>query len=440
MKRKNIFLILWLLLLLALTGCSGATIDKLYSLPKRTDAYHDLQVVIDGAMGGLAYSAPLSGENQQVVQMVDLDGDGQQEYLLYAKGGSELSLKILIFQKTPEGFIHADTIAHNGTGFAQVEYVQMDNIAGTEIVVGYQLSEQLPRTVSVYTFARGKAEQLVSANYTKFLTSDVDGDGRTELFLIRPGQTGADNGVAELYGMENGVMERSNESTISAPVDKLKRIIVGKLQDADTGVYVASAVDESSLVTDVFTCLDGKLTNVVQANDSGTNVQTLRNYYVYADDIDDDGIVELPALITMLPVNDSPTTDRHDLIRWYTMSSAGKQTSKRYTYHSFVEGWYMELDSAWATRLSVQRSGSSYEFYIWDKAGVEAEKIFTLYSQATQSRDDQSRSEGQFALLKTDVMQYTALLEEAAAKYGITQENLIRNFHLIQQDWKTGEI
>jgi len=88
MKLKKYILCLWVLTLAFLTGCSVTTVEEMYALPKRTDAYHDLQTVIDKAMSGLSYSAPLSGEYQQPVQMVDLDGDTVPEYLLFAKGAA----------------------------------------------------------------------------------------------------------------------------------------------------------------------------------------------------------------------------------------------------------------------------------------------------------------------------------------------------------------
>ena len=55
------------------------SVDDLYCLPKRSEAYTNLQNEIDRVMSGLEYSAPISGEHQQTVQMADLDGDGQIE-------------------------------------------------------------------------------------------------------------------------------------------------------------------------------------------------------------------------------------------------------------------------------------------------------------------------------------------------------------------------
>lgn len=437
--KKQIRIWLLLVAVLFLSGCSIRTVEQMYQLPKRSEVYNNLQSVIDGAMTNMEYCAPLTGENQQTVQTADLDGDGALEYLVFAKGASERPLRILIFRQSEDAFIHTCTVESNGTAFDQVEYVQMDGLGGVELVVGRQLSDQLLRSVSVYNFTGGEAEQLLSANYTKFLTVDLDADNLSELFVLRPGQTDTDRGVAELYGVEKGVMERSNEVSMSEPVGNLKRIVAGKLHDGEAAIYAASAVEDTALITDVYAYLDGMLKNVSLSNESGTSVKTLRNYYVYADDIDNDGIVELPLLINMQPLESGRMTDRHDLIRWYAMKSDGTEVDKLYTYHNFVGGWYMELRSEWAYRLTVDALGNENAFHIWSEDYERASKVVTIYTLTGQNKEEQATQDGRFVLLKTDSVIYAAKLESAAQAYGLTQETVVRDFYLIQQDWKTGE-
>ena len=96
-------IILILALSALLTGCNMPTVDQLYCLPKRYSADSNLQQVIDEAMEDLQYCAPISGNNQQTVQSADLDGDGKDEYLLFAKDNSEKPLKILIFSEIALG-------------------------------------------------------------------------------------------------------------------------------------------------------------------------------------------------------------------------------------------------------------------------------------------------------------------------------------------------
>ncbi len=61
MKRKIwVVGVLTLLLTLVLSGCFVKTVDELYTLPKHSDEYNDLQNAIDGLMAqGAAYSAPV---------------------------------------------------------------------------------------------------------------------------------------------------------------------------------------------------------------------------------------------------------------------------------------------------------------------------------------------------------------------------------------------
>ena len=437
--RRRIVLCMLLAVVLLLCGCSVTTVDQLYQLPKRSQEYNDLQSAIDSAMSDLSYSAPLAGENQQNVQMADLDGDGEQEYLLFAKSTQEKPMRILVFKEIDGTFVNVDTVECNGSAFDQVEYVNMDSRGGVEVIVGRQLNDQVIRSASVYTFTDEGLVQLVSVNYSKFLTTDLNSDEQSELFLLRPGPTDTDNGVAELYVMQNGTVERYNEVTMSQPVDKLKRIIVGKLDGGKTAVFAASTVGDTALITDVYTVRDQKLVNVTLSNESGTSVQTMRNFYVYADDIDNDGVVELPSLMTMHPLPGMISADMHHLIRWYAMTPDGDEVYKMSTYHNFVGGWYLQVSGRWANRLVVLHQGYQTEFYIWDEEFNSTEKLMTVYAFTGQNREEQGLSDGRFILQKTESVVYAASLEDVAQEYDLTQENSVYCFRLIQQDWKTGE-
>lgn len=439
MKNGKLLLCLLLVCLLFIGGCGMSPIYEMYQLPKRSQDYNDLQTAIDGAMSELSYCAPLTGENQSTVQMADLDGDGQNEYLLFAKSGSEKPLRILTFREIDGTFVNIGSVESNGNAFDLVEYADMDDRPGVEMIVGRQLSDQVIRSASVYSFFEGELVQLASVNYTKFITTDLNGDNLSELFLLRPGQAETDNGVAELYCVRGGVLERYNEVSMSQSVEQLKRIIVGKLDGGKTAVYVASAVGDKALITDAYTLQDKMLVNVTLSNTSGTGIHTMRNFYIYADDIDNDGVVELPSLISMKSLPGMMSTDMHHVIRWYAMTPSGQEVDKIYTYHNFVGGWYMHVDSSWAQRISVLHQGYITEFYIWDEDFSETQKLMTVYAFTGQNREELGLTEGRIILQKTDSVVYAALLDETASEHGLTNEIAVHSFRLIQQDWKTGE-
>lgn len=439
MKRIICCLIFLFLTALLFAGCSMMTVDQMYLLPKHSQSYNNLQSAIDDAMQGLSYSAPLSGENQQNVQLADLDGDGENEYILFAKSGEEKPLRILVFRLTEGQCDLITTVSCNGSGFDMVEYANMDGQPGLEMVVGRRLSDQLVRSVSVYTLQDNDMVQMVSVNYTKMLTVDLDSNHQSELMVIRPGNADGGQGVVELYAVKNNTMERYNEVAMSQPADKLKRVILGNLDGGNPAVFTASTVDDTAIITDIYAIVDDMLTNVAVSNESGTSIQTMRNFYVYADDLNNDGVVELPSLINMKPLEGKLNEVRHHLIRWYAMTTAGDEVDKVHTFHNFVGGWYVQLDSDWAQRITVETYGNQYTFHLWDESYKQTEKLFTITALTGQNREEQALANGGFVLLRTESTVYAANLEPAAQELGLAQDRLIFNFRLIQQDWKTGE-
>lgn len=437
---------IWLLSMLVLTallfsGCAARTIEEMYALPKRSESYNQLQSVIDSAMYGMSYSAPRSGENQQTVQMADLNGDGVEEYLIFAKGATEKPLQVIILGQDVTGRCRVmEIISSNGTAFEQVEYAQLDERPGYELIIGRQLSDQVLRSVSVYTFTEKGAELLLMNGYAKFQTCDLNDDGAQELLVLRPGESGSVRGMAVLYSAKDGFVQRSVETELSENTENIRRILTGRLQDGSPAVFVSSSLDEKAIVTDIFAIQNERFTNISFSSEADTSVQTLSNFYIYADDIDGDGILEIPSLLTMKSVSEWKDEEQKYLIRWFSMDIEGTEVDKCFTFHNYVGGWYLQLDNAWASRVSVEQGTNTYSFYVWDESYEEATLLFTIHVFTGSSRDEDAVRDGRFALYRAEGVAYAAELDaSAAAQYAITEDHLIDSFRLIQQDRRTGE-
>ncbi len=435
MKRGRILFCLVILAVLVLSGCAMKTMDQLYQIPQRSEDFLNLQTAVNKAMSGLSYSAPISGDHCQTVQMMDLDGDGDMECLLFAKGNDEKPLKIFIFNKEEDEYVLRATIESNGKAFEQVQYVQFDDRPGYELVVGRQVSDQVLRSVSVYSFSQGRVEQLMSASYTQIVVCDLNDNDRDEVLVLRPGDDTTLNGVAELYSMSGGTVQRHNEASMSQPPENIKRIMVSYLQGGEPAVYIASDVNGSAIITDVFTEVGGVFQNVSLSLEHGTSVDTLRNYYVYATDIDEDGVPELPELIQVGLVGGN-SADSQYMIRWFSMNAAGETVEKMYTYHNFLGGWYLDIDTWAVEQLRVTQRGNSYEFSVVD--GANETKVLTIYALTGQQREEMALRDNRFVLYRTESTVYAAHLEVASADYNMTMESLVQQFHLIQKDWNNG--
>lgn len=440
MKKRIVFLLMLILTALLFGGCAMRTVEDMYALPKRSEEYSHLQTAIDTAMYGMSYSAPRSGENQQTVQMADLDGDGVDEYIVFARGATEKPLQVLIFSQEEDGTVRTmETIGLTGLYFEQAEYVDFDGKPGAELILGFQVSDQILSSVAVYTFSEGDAELLLLNGYSKFLSCDLDDNGLSELMVFRPGEAETQRGMVVLYSCSDNQIRRSVETELSEPPDNIRRIMVGILQSGEPAVFVASSTEDNFIVTDIFSLKEGQFTNVAFSRRAETSVRTLRNFYVYPEDVDGDQVMELPALITMKPVSVNQSDDQTFLLRWFSVDVDGWEMDKVFTFHDYVSGWYLQLDSLWASRVTVDQLNSTYTFYVWDESYQDPTPLFTVYMFTDSNRDEDADADGRFALHRAEGVAYAAKLSSQAADFGITDEQLIENFHLIRQTWQTGE-
>ena len=435
MKKKIGFVIL-LLTVSLLSACGYSTVEEMYRIPKRSQEYTILQSAIEQAMTGMEFASPASGDNQQTVQAADLDGDGKQEYLVFARDSSEKPLKVLIFHEGEgETYFLMERLEMNGPSFEQVDYADMDDRPGTELIIGRRLTNQVMRIAAVYTFSDGQSSQQINTIYSKFLTSDLTGDGKQELVVIREGDTDVSAGSAVVFRWQGASIERTREIRLSQRVEQIKRLKVSRLQSGDPAVYISSTINDSAIVTDVLVMQGESFVNLNSTGRLAYSVQALRNYFLYMTDVDEDGVMELPSLMEMRPVKVDNQTRSQQMVYWYAIDIDGKETPKMYTFHNVEDGWYLLLDVSAdvAQRIAVEREGSTLRFYIWED---EAKPLFTLNAYTGKDRNQAAQSNNQFPLYQTESVVYAAKLEVQSAAYGITQELLSSSFRLMGMDLK----
>lgn len=427
---------------LLFSGCATHSSEGLYALPRQSDAYYDLQNAIDQVLtSSTAYAGPLTGSNQQSVQLVDLDGDGEDEAVAFLKTTGELPLKACIFDRSGESYVNTAVIEGDGSGFDAVEYAQIDGEPGMEIVLGRRLSDQIVQSLAVYTCREGQMVELMTCNYAEFQITDLDADERKDIFVLRL-ETEERAGVAELYSWRDGHMERAQEANMSVGAKQIKRIITGSLEGHVPAVFVASAYEEDTIITDIFAFRDASFCNVATGGELGVSAQTVRNYNVYATDIDADGVIELPKPVA-LPSFDAGEETQW-AIEWYSLSADGEQKMKKTTYHNYAGGWYVELPEQWRDRVSVSRNTSvpgvtAYSISKWLGYDRKPQEIFTIYAFTGEDRLQRSDSDGRFLLTEKGETAYAASFGTCDWAQNITREELTAMFHFIYLDWNSGE-
>ena len=437
MKYKRIAPLL--LVLLMLTGCYSFNSMELYALPQRSREYRELQTAVETALGSGSYSAPLAGANRQVIQQADLDGDGLDETLVFCKMEGERPLKVLILRRTEDSYALAWTLEGDGTAFDSVQYAQIDGQPGMELLISRRIGEQVQQFLSVYTLTDGAALELMSSGYTAYTVVDLDGNQRSDIFVLRANSDGP-RAYAELWRFQDGELRKDAEASLSTRAEDVKRMLTGDVAPGVPAVFVASAYDESNLITDVFALSGNSFTNISQNAESGQSAQTVRNYYVYSTDIDGDGLIELPNTLPLTAQAGDPASENQYRIIWYNLNPDGSRTEKMSTYHNFGEGWFLYLPEAWCQELFVTKNRTENgpagtELSLLGPDGTRS-PLVSVYVFNGEQALSMSRADGRFLLTQRGDVCYAALLNEAA---GLEPEELKARFSLISIDLLPGE-
>lgn len=419
------------------SGCLMKSADELYSLPKRSEEYYDLQKAVEAAMGTHGvYCAPVSGDNQQAVQRADLNGDGEDEILTFAKVEEEKPLRVLVFRRREGDYQLCGTIEGDGTAFESVQYAQVDGAPGMELIIGRQVSDQVLQSLSVYSMHEDTISELMNAAYSAYTTTDLDRDGTTDIFLLRP-DSEQRNAVAELYRWQKDELERDTEANLSTGADSVKRIIAGNMAENVPAVFVASTYDENNLITDVFAIRDGSLRNISVSDDSGISTRTVRNYYVYGTDIDSDGLIEIPSTLPLTAVPDDEFSARQYRIVWYNLNLEGGSTAKLCTYHNFSEGWYLVLPDDWIQTLTVTKkalgddSGTCFGRLLEDGT---VSPILTVYAFDDELAASRAVADGRILLAQKGDVYYSAQIGDDPLSGTLDDRTLRSMFRFISTD------
>ena len=431
-----------LLALLLLSGCSLPKLtlnpQELYTLPALPAQYTELSGLINGILGeGAEYAAPTSGTNIQPVQLVDLNGDGQDEAVAFFRNSAdEKPLKICIFQADKDSYHLLDRIEGSGTSIYSVAYKDLDGDGTQEIAVGWKASAEL-QALDVYALGGGAARSLVRTDYVRYAIADLDGDGLQGLVVLRSTEEG--DSMAEYYSWtEHGSLASRAPARVScsmAELSPLGRVTQGVLQGGAGALFVTGVTEEQTAITDILTMRNGELVNIVLSEATGVSGVIAPFCALYPTDINGDGIMEVPAPVPLpLPgAEESP----YRLMEWRTYDDSGRSTAVMRTYHNLDDGWYLRLPDTWRDRIYITRSVSFGEAAVTFYIRATQEPFLRISALTGSGREMRSVRGERFVLNRQSECIYTGELLDANHTWdaGLTEDAVRAGFSLILREW-----
>lgn len=422
-------------MLLLAGGCALSAPDELYAPPQPSEEYVMLQKLIDGEIAaGCEYSAPVSGSYTQIVHTLDLSGDGVAEAVAYFRDSNGRA-KICVYEYADGEYSLAHMIYGEGSSIASVEYADMDGDGTLEVIAAWQTEAGDSRLI-VYSLSGFSGTVLLSAGGTAFRLADMDGNGLNELLVLRTGE--AEGCSVDMYSLTDAGMIQSS-AKLSSGVTDVDRLRTGQLSDGVTALFAEGGYGENSIMTDIFIASDSGIKNITADEQSGAST-TVREYAVYAADINTDRTLEIPMAIPLEKY--SAESPGYYVFDWYAFDSTGARTRCVSTYHCYSDGWYIILPDGLRDNLIVRREDNARGEHavilsVRDRGSGETDDVVTIFTLTGENRSDRACLPGRFIISEDADTVYAAQLNENAP---YTRQDIIDAFDIIFTEWNSGAL
>ena len=394
MKHPNHFgrWLACVLLCLLLAGCSmpgeQVQVEGLLRAPKLSGDYGDVQTALNDWLGESAQlKYPMQGDLLSPFLLQDLDGDGRQDAAVLYTTAQSSNVCIAILQKDDADIWH---VRQNVEGLADtvesVGLAQLQPGDATQLVVGYTAA-QGDHYLAVYSYTDGVLSTILEQQYQQYLVEDITGGGNQDLILMT---TLEDGGVQiELLTVDKeGSFQQVAVMGLSA----------NRFAGCASVTAGVGADGRHYLVLDGWTGISGNnLASVLLRFDEDTQqmvpadqisteklyTASLRNVpSLVSQDLDGDGIVEIPTQPDEAGLLNMSQSRRMDFIVW--MDYTSPHPEKSFGLLDEETNCYIELPMEWEGNLKLTDS-EQYDGAVELRTMDEDQLVMTLRLVRTTS-------------------------------------------------------
>ncbi len=445
MKKRIFFVLIAAVLVLTLTGCkTGFTLNasELMRPPKATGGNAQIQELIDRHAGNnYALKYPQNGAYRTAITTVDLNSDAKEEAIaFYQPSGDGQSVHLLIMKEIDREWTVIGDHPSTSTAVDRLLFADLDGDGTKEIIVGYCSYNSLINNMSLYLLNGNKSSELASAyTYTDIRTADFTDEGNEEIMLLSL-STAEKSASATLVTLNH---TRNNLYTIDeAPMDdsvtSFAQLLTGSIFEGQNGLVIDSISADSkssnsgTYKTQILYFDDKaqKLNSVSFTKDEPTN-QYSRSYAFLSEDINNDGIIEIPNTFRLPLSDDMVDVVPAPVVYWCEYSPFGS-VIKEQTIASIAYNFYFYIPDMWSNNFTAYANYSTAEVTIceWDENKGIGQELLILKMFSPKVWNDGVSSKGYTQLAVSGQYVYGFKIPQSNSALMLTNDEIAKAFVL----------
>ncbi len=333
------------------SGCALLYGDGLLALPSLPAEYVELQDEINSVLAtGAVSAAAESGSNRQAIQLVDLDGDGENETVAFFRE-ADGSFLIKAYRSEDGDYREIGSAQAVGLTLHSIHYPVVSVTGQKSLAVCWGIDESSTYGMDVYLFTPNGMENVLTAQFSSTLIGDLTGNSLDEIAVASRDQVSGQLSM-RVYEFSGRGYEQASELLLCAEARSVTRMTIGRCAGGTRALFVDSAAFGGGYVTDVLAAdaLTGRVQSLTRRLDGESGMRTWRSIDVYCEDIDGDGVTEVPSAASMMS---SIYPDEKNKIDWLEYGDDYAAVKLR-TCHMPSDGWYLRWMPGWDDKVVIR--------------------------------------------------------------------------------------
>ena len=302
------------------SGCSLniSSVDVLMRPPKLSGENSLLQQTFESTVGdseSIVMKTPVSGDNRSSYLLYDLDNDSVREALvLYSDPIKDDIVYVTVFKFINDKWSFVSTIKGRSSEIYSVDFADINGDGRFEILMSWSqvlsgdtftpasMGSSGEKLLTIYSYNGSSTTLLKNEAYSKLLVEDINNDSADELLILNISLTNQEKvtlGRIVAFDKEYSI-EQELKFQITGMLD-VYNIVCDTYsinEEAHTRVYIDGSISESGIITEVIDIKHNDFSISLPFYESNISAQplTLRDVRVFSQDIDNDGVIEVPVI------------------------------------------------------------------------------------------------------------------------------------------------